>query len=123
MSKLKTAKSITKGQSAGYNRAKKQEKELSVRMRGEMVPGSGSSTQKGDIKGCFGGLVRIEAKTTGAKSFSVTREMVRKIEDAALPNNELPAIVIEFIDERGVPQMEVAVVPTWALQHIGEKND
>ena len=122
MGKLKQPKSITKGQSAGYNRAKKQEKELSVRMRGQLVPGSGSSTQKGDIKGCFDGLVRIEAKTTGAKSFSVTRDMVRKIEDAALPNNELPAIVVEFIDEDGNPEMEVAVVPTYALQHIGEPD-
>ena len=94
-----------------------------MRMRGQLVPGSGSSVQKGDVKGCFGGLLRIEAKTTGAKSFSITRDMVRKIEDAALPNNELPAIVVEFIDAFGKPQMEVAVVPTWALQHIGEKDE
>ena len=111
-----------KGQSKGYHRAKKQEKELSVRMAGKLVPGSGSSTQKGDVKGCFGGLVRIEAKTTGAKSFSVTRDMVRKIEDAALPNNELPAIVVEFIDEHGNPEMEVAVVPTYALPLIGDRD-
>lgn len=112
-----------KGQSKGYHRAKRQEKELSIRMGGALVPGSGSSVQKGDVKGCFGGLVRIEAKTTGAKSFSITRDMVRKIEDAALPNNELPAIVVEFIDELGNPQMEVAVVPTWALQHLGEPDE
>jgi len=92
-------------------------------MRGQLVPGSGSSVQKGDVKGCFGGLVRIEAKTTGNKSFSITRDMVRKIEDAALPNNELPAIVVEFIDEYGKPVMEVAVVPTYVLMELGEMND
>jgi hypothetical protein len=107
-----------KGQSKGYHRAKKQEKELSVRMQGRRVPGSGSGSEKGDVKKCFG-VVRIEAKTTGNKSFSVTRDMVRKIEEAALSSNELPAIVIEFIDELGNPEMEVAVVPTYALQHLG----
>jgi Holliday junction resolvase len=111
-----------KGQSRGYHRSKKQERTLSLRYKGSLVPGSGSARQKGDVMGCCGGVVRIEAKTTGAKSFSVTRDMVRKIEDAALPNNELPAIVIEFIDEFGKPVMEVAVVPTYALNLIGEAH-
>jgi len=103
-----------KGKSPSHVRSKKQEAMLAKRGGGRLVPGSGSSYQKGDVK-AYNGVYRIEAKTTKNKSFSVTREMVRKIEDAALPNGEMPAIVIEFIDERGNPEMEVAVVPTWLL--------
>ena len=51
--------------------------------------------------------MRIEAKTTKNKSFSVTRDMIRKIEDAALTNNEIPVMVIEFINEQGKPEMRM----------------
>ena len=100
--------------SPSHRRAKRQEKELAKRGGGRLTPGSGAFDQKGDVKK-YNGVYRIEAKVTKKKSFSVTREMVRKIEEAALPNNELPAIVIEFVDESGNPQMEVAVVPTYLL--------
>jgi Holliday junction resolvase len=105
-----------KGHSS-YRRSKKQEKSLALRGGGQLVPGSGSGAQKGDIKK-YNGVLRIEAKTTQAKSFSVTREMVRKIEEAALPNGELPAIVIEFNDGMGNPEMEIAVVPLYILDSI-----
>ena len=106
---------------ASHRRSRKQEKSLAKRTGGKLVPGSGCSYQKGDIKKAFN-VIRIEAKTTKHKSFSVTREMVRKIEDASLLNGEVPAIVVEFIDEQGRPQMEVAVVPTYALPKIAEYN-
>lgn len=109
-----------KTKSVAHERSLKQEIELAKRGGGSRVPGSGSAYQKGDVKG-YNGIFRIEAKTTTKKSFSVTREMIRKIQDAALPNGELPAIVIEFIDEQGKPEMEVAVVPTWLLDCGGEK--
>lgn len=99
---------------ASHRRSKKQEKELAQRGGGQCVPGSGAGYQKGDVKG-YNGVFRIEAKTTKHRSFSITRDMVQKIEDAALGNGELPAIIVEFIDEQGKPQMEVAVVPTYAL--------
>lgn len=98
-----------------YRRAKKQEKELALRGGGRAVPGSGNGLQKGDVSK-FCGVYRVEAKTTKNNSFSVTREMVRKIEDAALPHGELPAIIIEFNDGQGRAEMEVAVVPVWALE-------
>lgn len=107
---------------ASHRRAPKQERSLARRTGGQLVPGSGCGYQKGDVKKAFG-VIRIEAKTTKHKSFSVTREMVRKIEDAAITNGEVPAIVIEFINEQGKPQMEVAVVPTYALPKIGEYNE
>lgn len=100
-----------------YRRSKKQEKSIALRGGGQVVPGSGSGAQKGDIKK-YNGILRIEAKTTKNKSFSVTREMVQKIEEAALPNGELPAIIVEFNDGRGNPDMEVAIVPSYVLDSI-----
>lgn len=103
------------GRSAAHKRSAKQEKELAKRGGGSRVPGSGSSYQKGDVKK-FGGIYRVEAKTTSKKSFSITASMIEKITDAALPNGELPAIIVEFIDpDSGKPIHEVAVVPTYAL--------
>jgi hypothetical protein len=64
------------------------------------------------------GIMRIECKTTAKASFSITREMLRKIEDAALSTGEVPAMVIEFIDAKGKPQGEVAVVPMWVLNDV-----
>jgi Holliday junction resolvase len=104
-------------QSLAHRRAPKQERELAKRSGGRLTPGSGSKTQKGDVRNAYG-VFRIEAKTTMKKSFSVTREMVRKIEDASLPNGEVPAIVIEFLNDEGEPVMEVAVVPTYLLENL-----
>ena len=120
MSKLRVSKAKL---GTSHRRSKKQEAELASRSGGELVPGSGSSYQKGDIKKAFDGFFRLEAKTTQKKSFSVTREMVAKIEEAAIGNNEMPAIVIEFIDAQGRPQSEVAVIPTYALAAIAEIKD
>lgn len=107
-----------------HRRAKKQEAELARRFGGTLVPGSGAGrNQKGDVKKCANGTVRIEAKTTKNKSFSITREMARKIQDASLTHNELPAIIVEFVDELGRPEMELAVVPTYAIQLLGEIRD
>lgn len=103
--------------SVSHARAKKQEKELAKRGRGKITPGSGNQSQKGDIQK-YNGVFRVEAKTTKNKSFSVTRDMVEKIEHAALTRDELPAIVVEFIDERGKPISEVAVLPTYVLDTI-----
>lgn len=101
-------------QSPSHRRAREQEKELAKRGGGTLTPGSGNGAQKGDIMG-YGGTYRVEAKVTKNKSFSVTRDMIRKIEEAALPNGELPAIIIEFCNDDGEPELEIAVVPTYAL--------
>lgn len=105
--------------SASHRRAPKQEKELAERMKGRRVPGSGSGSEKGDVKKAHG-IYRIEAKTTKNKSFSVTRDMIDKLEIAALPHNEVPALIVEFIDETGKPQGELAIIPTYALEVICE---
>ena len=94
-------------------RSKRQEKELAYRVGGRTVIASGSLDVKGDVRKKR--VLRIEAKTTGNKSFSVTREMVRKIEEAAMASDEMPALVVEFNDN-GKPVSSVAVVPVWCLE-------
>lgn len=105
------------GRSPSHDRSKKQEKALALRVGGRRTPASGALSEKGDVR--RKGVVRIEAKTTKNKSFSVTLDMIQKIEDAALPCGELPIIVVEFITENGKPLREVAVVPTYILSSLG----
>jgi len=101
---------------ASYRRSRKQEKALATRLGGKVTPASGSKDEKGDVR--VKGVFRIEAKTTKHKSFSVTLDMLRQIEDAASLSGELPIIVIEFINEQGRPLKEVAVVPTYVLDSL-----
>lgn len=103
-----------------YRRAKVQEKELAKRVGGRTTMASGSLSEKGDVR--LRRVLRIEAKTTKHKSFSVTLEMVEKIEDAALAADELPVIVVEFNDGMGRKVKEVAVVPVYVLNELGEKT-
>jgi hypothetical protein len=98
-------------QSKGYWRAKKQEKQIA-----RTISGSGSGRKKGDVE--VMGIARLECKTTQNKSFSVTREMVEKITNAGIGNDEVPAIVIEFLDQRGTPESSLAVIPLWALEML-----
>lgn len=101
--------------SKAYVRSAKQEKELAVRGRGKEVYRSGAGGfSKADVQE-YNGIYTVEAKTTQRKSFSVTRDMITKIENAATARDELPAIIVEFLDEEGKPTHEVAVVPTYAL--------
>lgn len=105
------------GEAGSHARAPKQEAELARRIGGRTTRGSGSGNEKGDVR--LNRVCRIEAKTTKNKSFSVTREMVEKIETAAVCHGELPALVVEFNDG-GRKTMEVAVVPTWVLDVLAK---
>ena len=116
---LKVPKNQRGKQSVAHIRSPQQEKELAKRFNGKLTVGSGNQYDKGDIKNC-NGFIRIEAKTTKNKSFSVTREMLEKIAEASIGCGEIPAIVVEFIDEKGVPEMDIAIVPTYALHFIGD---
>lgn len=102
--------------SHGYRRSKKQEAELARRFSGRLIPGSGNGVRKGDVS--RRGIVRIEAKTTQAESFRVTRRMVETIQDAASAMGETPVIVIEFLDAKGDPELEVALVPVLFLETL-----
>jgi hypothetical protein len=103
---------------ASHRRSPKQERALAERSNGRLVPGSGSGYQKGDIQ--VKRLLRIEAKTTKADSFRVTRSMVEKITEAGILHDEFPAIVVEFVDEQGRPEHELLVMPGYVLDHLLE---
>lgn len=97
-------------------RSRSQEREISVRGGGIPTPGSGSGpTHKGDVRRHHG-VFRVEAKTTGKKSFSIKLADWIKVEDAAYPNREEPMMIIEFVDETGRPIKELAVVPSWIVE-------
>ena len=96
-----------------HRRAPKQERELAKRVGGRVTPASGAKLEKGDVR--LRSIVRIEAKTTKNKSFSVSLDMVRKIEHAALGAGEVPIIVIEFNNGLGKKLCEVCVCPTYVL--------
>lgn len=103
---------------ASHRRAPRQEASLAKRVQGAVTPASGARDVKGDVR--VRRVVRIEAKTTKNQSFSVTREMVRKIEEAAASGAEMPAIIVEFNDGFGKPVCEVAIVPTYVLDWIAD---
>lgn len=99
-----------------HKRAPKQEKAVALRIGGRVTPASGAREVKGDVR--LKGVVRVECKTTKHKSFSVTREMLAKIEDAAVMTGELPVLIVEFTDGKGRVLGEVAVCPTYVLDSI-----
>lgn len=106
----------TKNLSASHRRAPKQERELAKSLRGSLTPASGARDTKGDVR--IKGVVRLEAKTTKNKSYSLTLDTVHKIEEAATKSNEVPVIVVEFNDGAGKKLHELVVMPMYALQTL-----
>lgn len=106
----------TKNLSNSHRRSKAQEKKLAIRVGGSLTPASGARDIKGDVR--IKNVVRIEAKTTKNASFSVTRDMIDKIETAAVNSGEMPVLVIEFNDGFGKKLKEVAVLPMYALESL-----
>ena len=113
---MKLPKSKQGALTGSHKRSKGQEKELAVRLGGQQIRGSGCGREKGDVR--VKGFVRVEAKTTKHDSFRVTREMIEKIEKAALPNGEIPVLVVEL---NGEPKQECAIIPAWALDLLLSK--
>jgi len=91
---------------------------MAERLGGRCTPASGSRDVKGDVR--VEGVLRLECKNTTKQSFSVTREMIEKIEQAAINAGELPAVQIDFIDARGNVEASVAVVPCWVLDSLAQ---
>ena len=77
-------------------------------------PGNGIT--KGDVR--IPGLIRVEAKTIQRSNFVVTTSMVDKICDAAFPCDEIPVLIIEFLDGDGKPIHAAAVLPLQSLQDL-----
>lgn len=113
---MKIPKRIGGEKSVAARRSPKQEKDLAGRFGGKVIRGSGRGNEKGDVR--IKGVLRIEAKTTSKASFSVTKEMVQKIEMQAITSGEVPAIIVEFLGSNGKPEHEVAVVPVWVLNSL-----
>lgn len=100
---------------AAQRRSPRQEDDI-ARRGGIRTPGSGSGpTHKADVRK-YRGIFRVEAKSTGHKSFSIKLSEWQKVEDAAYPNREEPMMIIEFVDETGRPIKELAVVPSWIVE-------
>ncbi len=105
-----------KPEGAAKQRSRQQEHQLARRIGGRPTPGSGNGSEKGDVR--LHRVARIEAKTTTKASFSLTVEIVEKIEAAAMSSGEVPAIVVEFIGADGKPKHELCIMPSWALQSL-----
>jgi hypothetical protein len=103
-------------QPKAYHRAPRQEKDLSKRFNGYQISGSGRGKKKGDLY--RPNVVRVEAKTTQRNSFSVTRDMVNTITHASLASDEMPVIIVEFLDERGKPTHELAIMQVSHLEAL-----
>lgn len=98
---------------ASHRRSKVQEKEAAVRLGGKVTKASGAGAfEKADVR--VKGLLRLEAKTTKHKSFSVTAEMLDKIEAQAVVAGEIPVMEVEIAGG----SRRVYVVPTWALDGL-----
>lgn len=112
---LQVPKRLRGNKKAAHSRSPKQEKELAKRIGGKQVKGSGCGFAKGDVR--LKNKVLVEAKCTEKKSFALTRKLVRKIEDEACGNGELPVIEIEFLN-KGKPHDKIYVIPAWALESL-----
>lgn len=98
---------------ASQRRSKRQEEEAATRLGGRVTKQSGGGIfEKGDVR--VTGLLRLEAKTTKHKSFSVTEAMIAKIETQSMTCGEVPVMEIEI----GGGTSRVYVVPTWALDGL-----
>lgn len=112
-----------RGSTPSHARASNQEKQTAGKYGGRLVPGSGGAPKQGrkekgnrshvaeagDVR--IPGVARIECKTTKHASFSVTSEMIDKIETATFGADEIPVIEVEL--ELG--KKRVYVVPEWAM--------
>lgn len=103
--------------SKAYWRSPKQEKELTKRLvHGLQHSRSGAGSKKGDIS--VSRLVRVECKTTQQKSFNVSQSMIEQITNASLASDEIPIIVVEFLNEKAKPVSEVAILPLNSLLEL-----
>ena len=113
MSKFKQSNKLKSTPS--HSRSPVQEKELAKKLGGKVTAGSGCGNEKGDVR--LRNVLRVECKTTKNASFSVTTDMIDKIEAVALAHGELPAMLIELENGSRRPRT-VAVVPAFVLDMI-----
>lgn len=118
---LRKSKKDKRYQSPSHRRAPKQEAEAAQRFGGRVVDGSGSAAMKrGDVR--KRGVHRVECKCTKHKSFSVTREMVDKMEKSVFGTTEIAFMEIEFLNEGGSCDNRVYILTRDAMDHLMELN-
>lgn len=105
-------------QPVAYQHSRKQERMVAKRVNGRTVPGSGSFDEKGDVR--VPKVMRLECKATSNKSFSVTRDMLDAIEQAAMGAGECPVIQIEFMPVAGHRGGRLLVLPDWVLDRFAQ---
>lgn len=113
---MKTPKRMCGIKGKAHAFAPKQEKDNAKKLGGETIKGSGSGYHKGDVR--IRDVVRLECKCTTKKSFSITEDILDKIEDAACSAGELPFIEVAFLDDRGAEKRKIVVCPSWVLDTL-----
>lgn len=100
---------------ANQGRSRVQERRIAKDLGGTLTRGSGSGRDKGDVKKHK--VFRLEAKTTIHKSFSVTAEIIDKLDAAVVGGNpEIPFLQVDIMNGA----KSVCVIPAWAMPTIVE---
>jgi hypothetical protein len=93
---------------ANKSMSNRQEQRIAKDLGGKRQPGSGAGKwNKGDV--VRDGLARLEAKSTRAKSYTLTLDTLRKVVGEA-KDGEIPAVVVHFFDGHTAVE-SVAVCP------------
>jgi hypothetical protein len=116
---LKLPKKLTAERGPSHRRAKVMEKETATRIGGRQTVGSGNKDEKGDVRLKY--VARIECKTTVKRRFTITTEMIDKIEEATTGTDEIPAVQIELMNGLFV-RYNLLVIPDWALDILLERK-
>jgi hypothetical protein len=104
-------------QSPAYHASAGLEKKLAKRVGGRRTAGSGNKLEKGDVR--KHGVLRIEHKGTQHNSFRVTKEMLSKLNLAAMGCDEIPIFVVDFLDKNGKSTgQEIACLPMNELMEL-----
>ena len=101
--------------SKSHVHAPKQEKRLAKQFGGRTTSGSGSKDEKGDV--IVAEKVVIEAKSTQNKSYSLTRALVKKMENESMSKGKIPTFQIDFLNGENI-DCQLAVIPMWAFEML-----
>ena len=109
-----------KGQSPAHAHAPYQERALAKKLGGRVTPGSGNGAEKGDVRNFR--FVRAECKCTAHDSFSVTRDILFKLDKLGMTTEEIPFMEIKLgIDSQGKHKAAFVVMPAWFIDIVKEK--
>jgi two-component SAPR family response regulator len=118
---LEKAEHGQKNKAAFYN-APKHEKQKADELGGYLVSNSGRGKEKGDV--FKKNLYRIDCKNTTANSYSIKKDLAKKLELESIGKNEIPIFVISFYNEVHLKyDCELAVMPLRNLKELLEKID